>query len=214
MLNILKNNEPIGIRTPLLALIKNLNCIGVKAMTKNQNTNHSKLTQAELKNFLNYNRDTGIFTRTKTAGSTARIGDIAGSDNGNGYLVITINYKKYYAHRLAWLFIYGYLPENQIDHINQKRSDNRIKNLREISQTCNNINGKLRDDNTSGVKGISWNKRRSKWFVYLTINKKLVSLGYYSDFKEAVKKRWEAEQRYNFPSCNANSTAYGFLQTN
>ena len=95
------------------------------------------ITQDRLKEEVWYDPLTGIFTRKK--GSRAgKVGAIAGSLTSYGYIRVSICSKFYMAHRLAWLYVYGYLPENSIDHINGVRNDNRLANLQEVSRACNN----------------------------------------------------------------------------
>lgn len=79
--------------------------------------------------------------------------------NSLGYVQIKISGKLYHAHRLAWLYVYGYMPEKEIDHINRIRDDNRIANLREATSQLNSLNTGIYKNNTSGSKGIYYNKR-------------------------------------------------------
>ena len=79
------------------------------------------ITQSELKNILHYNQDTGVFTWIKNS-------IVAGTVEKKGYIAIKINRKSYKAHRLAWLYIYGNFPKEQIDHLNGIKNDNCINN--------------------------------------------------------------------------------------
>jgi len=108
---------------------------------------------AELKKYLFYDPETGLFTWIKKVKCSRReVGSIAGSDNGSGYIMIGIKAVNYKAHRLAWAFYYGYMPTRLIDHINGKRSDNRIINLREATDAQNSHNIlKARTDNKVGL---------------------------------------------------------------
>jgi hypothetical protein len=119
-----------------------------------QNLEHAKLLEV-----LNYNIDTGEFTWRRGGKGTKGIGSKAGSlDKASGYLQITIEYKSYLAHRLAWYFIHGTVPR-QIDHINRIRSDNRLVNLR-IATTENNMANTIAySTSKSGIKGLSYNER-------------------------------------------------------
>jgi hypothetical protein len=94
------------------------------------------------KEFLKYDPITGIITWIKKTSPFSRIsiGDIAGWDNGDGYKCIEINGITYKEHRLAWFLYYNKWPENQIDHINGNKSDNRISNLRDVTVSKNNLN--------------------------------------------------------------------------
>ena len=122
-----------------------------------------KLTQNELKKHLHYNPETGIFTWKLSARRPVCIGDVAGCYDKRAYIVIRIENVLYLAHRLAWLYMEGYHPENQIDHKNGNKHDNRWKNLREATQTCNSQNTKILKNNTSGFPGVSWSEKRHKW---------------------------------------------------
>lgn len=119
---------------------------------------------------------------------------------------------RYKAHRLAWLYVYGYFPENDIDHINRMKDDNSIANLREVSRQCNIRNVGLRSTNKTGVTGVSWCKRFGKWQAQIRADKMNKNLGYYVDFIDAVRSRWKAEIKYNFPNCNTISSSYTYLE--
>ena len=169
-----------------------------------------KLTQARLKTLFDYNPDTGLFTRIVDKGSR-KAGEIAGGKNGNGYLDICVDGKKYKTHRLVFLYMEGYLPENDVDHINRDRADNRWCNLREVSARCNARNVGLSKRNKSGVIGVCWDKTKNKWRVDIKGDKGKERLGRFENFEHAVKARWEAEVKHNFPNCNSTSTAYLYL---
>ncbi len=171
-----------------------------------------KFTQEKLKELVDYNPDTGIFTN-KINRINVIAGSVCGSLNHRGYIHIKINKVTYSAHRLAWLYIYGYCPENQIDHINRIRNDNRIKNLREVTHSCNLKNRTLQKNNKTGVKGVNLCKRSNKWRVQISNNKK-IKTSYHKNFDDAVKKRWELEQKYNYLDCDKNSTALAYLKEN
>lgn len=108
----------------------------------------------------------------------------AGTIDSRGYRIITINGKKNSTHRLVWLWHGLDLPQ-QIDHINGTRCDNRIKNLRAADCMTNAFNSKLKSDNTSGVKGVSWCNTYSKWVVQIHAFKRKVT-GRFKSFDEAV----------------------------
>lgn len=96
----------------------------------------TKITQVELKELLNYDANTGVFTR-RVSRRGYRAGSIAGSTNRKGYHQIGIGEIVYKAHRLAWLYVYGAWPANDVDHINGVRNDNRIENLRAVTRSEN-----------------------------------------------------------------------------
>lgn len=162
-----------------------------------------KLTQERLKELLSYDPDTGEFFRD---------GKLVGSNNGNGYKRITINGHKYYSHRLAWFYVYGYLPEHGIDHINRIKDDNQISNLREVSQSCNIRNANGRSNSTSGIKGV--HKNHSNWVAQITVGSKTFHLGTFSTLFAAAKARVAAEEKYDFVTCNKLSEAKLFITEN
>lgn len=135
------------------------------------------LTQSELKSQLSYNKDTGIFTWKINKSRLAKIGNIAGSLHNNGYYSICINNKQYLAHRLAWLYISGEMPKNNIDHIDNNKINNKINNLREATKSQNEFNTKLRNNNSSGFKGVCLDKRKNLWYSSSCINNKRTFLG-------------------------------------
>lgn len=135
------------------------------------------ITQEKVQSLFNYDPETGIFTRkVKTTGKT-KVGQIVGYDNKSGYKKISIDNKLYFAHRLAWLYIYGEWPEKGIDHINRNRSDNRICNLRLANQSENTQNNEKNKNNTSGYRGVTFCKATNKWISQIMINYKHVRIG-------------------------------------
>ncbi|MDP8268305.1 MAG: hypothetical protein P9L97_06200 [Candidatus Tenebribacter davisii] len=173
-----------------------------------------KLTYKELLRQLDYNSLTGIFIRKISNSSRVKIGDIAGSKNKKGYIQICVNGKLYLAHRLAYFHYHGYMPENQIDHEDQIKHHNWILNLREASDQCQQRNQGTPKNNTSGVKGVVWNKNRSKWIAQITLNFKNKGLGYYKDFNNAVCARLAGEQCLNWEGCDSSSPAYQYVKEN
>ena len=117
-----------------------------------------------LKELLIYDPTTGIFNWKVKVGKH-NVGDVAGTKQR--YVRIRISGKDYMAHRLAWLYAYGCWPVNQIDHINRDKLDNRLCNLRDVPQSINQRNVGLRKDNSSGVRGVSWDSRHSAWRVQI-----------------------------------------------
>ena len=102
------------------------------------------------------------------------------------------------AHRVAWAIHYGRWPSRQIDHINGDKTDNRIANLRDISQQENKRNQPRRSTNKSGVTGVFWTERSKKWRAYISVKSRLTHIGYFDDFDDAVAARREAEKQYDY----------------
>ncbi len=112
------------------------------------------VTADRLKELLSYDPETGIFVWAKLSGRRARIGDRAGSFNLSlGYRVIGIDGERHYEHRLAWLYMTGEWPSEDLDHENCDKSDNRFSNLREATDSQNLANVANWAHNTSGLKG-------------------------------------------------------------
>lgn len=155
------------------------------------------ITQKRLKELFHYDPNTGYITRTSSVSNVKR-GDIAGGKTEQGYIRIRVDGKKYLGHRLAWLYVYGRWPRDQIDHINHDRADNRLENLREVSSQTNCRNQSVRPDNNSGFTGISWDKDAGKWKSQIVALGKKINLGRYSDISDAVKVRSDAECRFGY----------------
>lgn len=103
-----------------------------------------------------------------------------------GYVIITLNDRGYQAHRLAWFYVHGRWPEHQIDHINGRKADNRIENLRDVPQTINMQNQrKCYRNNRVGLAGVYWHRRQHRFYSQIRVNKKLHFLGYFDVAKEA-----------------------------
>jgi len=115
----------------------------------------------EIRDYLNYDPDTGYFTWT-TPRRGIKLSKIAGRKDGNGYITICFNYKHHLAHRLAWYFTYDKWPDNQLDHINKIKDDNRLVNLREATPKENSGNT-YKQSPTNKYKGVSWHKRDKRW---------------------------------------------------
>lgn len=122
------------------------------------------LTAEILRELLTYNPETGVFVRRVTLGKI-KAGMVAGSPSSHGYLLISVAGTRYKAHRLAWLYVYGEWPKEDIDHINRVTSDNRICNLREATDHQNLWNMKKPITNSSGYKGVSYHALTGKWRV-------------------------------------------------
>jgi hypothetical protein len=146
------------------------------------------LTQSRLLELLEYDLETGIFIRKISSSSRARKGDRAGyCDKSHGYRSISIDSTEYYEHRLAWLYVNGGFPINEIDHINMDRADNKFSNLREATRSQNGQNKNKLCRNTSGVKGVTWHKDAQKWMAQINVNRKHYYLGVFETIKDAGK---------------------------
>lgn len=132
---------------------------------------------SQLKVHLDYNCITGVFTWSKPTSNRVKINDVAGRLS-NGYIGISVNGIRYQAHRLAWSFIHGEIPEGSyIDHIDRDRSNNSISNLRLATKSENNRNLTIKVSNKTGYRGVSYHKSADKYEASLTFNRRKVYLG-------------------------------------
>ena len=138
-----------------------------------------------LRECLDYNPDTGVFTFKVALGKKIRPGKIAGWVSSFGYLIITIDGVDYRANRAAYAIVTGALPKGLVDHINTDKLDNRWKNLRLADKSKNSMNTGLKSSNTSGYKGVSWCRYREKWVCQVGLNNKNYFGGAFSDIKDA-----------------------------
>jgi len=127
------------------------------------------ITQSELKELFHYCELTGDFTRLKTNNHRLKVGQVAGYPKkgigGKLYISIRINRKDYLAHRLAWLYIHGEFPSEEIDHLDGCGINNKLSNIRAVSLADNHKNRRKQSNNSSGLCGVWWDKRKSKWMA-------------------------------------------------
>jgi len=101
------------------------------------------------------------------------------------------------AHMLAWLIVYGEWPNGQIDHINGDRLDNRIKNLRVVTQQQNAFNRVLYKNNSSGVKGVSWSIAQQAWHAQIRVTGKRIHLGFFKSKNDAANAYAAASAKFH-----------------
>ena len=173
------------------------------------------LTQTKLKEALIYDKNTGVWTwrADRRSNINARKNERAGNVTRSGYREINIYGKKYQSSRLAFFYCCGYFPENDVDHINRVRDDDRWNNMREVSRSCNVRNTGNRSSNSSGVKGIGWSHKTRKWVAYIMVYGKQTYLGCYRDFGNAVLARLAGEQCLGWAGCDSSSPAYKYAKT-
>jgi hypothetical protein len=142
------------------------------------------VTAEYLRELLDYDPETGVFTYRRRVGN--RFG-IAGCQGKWGYWQIKINYSLYKAHRLAWLHVHGEWPKQKIDHINGIKTDNRIVNLRDVSDCVNaqNLQRPRRNKKNPAPLGAFWHPSTGTWTSYRVMNGKRTYLGRFQTPEEA-----------------------------
>ena len=162
---------------------------------------HEILSAGRLRVLLRYVLETGVFTWRVRRGPSAKIGAPAGYLHSSGYVYIGIGGRDYRAHRLAWLYVTGDWPADQIDHINGTRADNRFANLRELNQSLNMQNQRRpRSDNASGFLGVCWNKAHGLWRAQIHTNGKQCFIGHF-DTAEAAHAAYLTAKREQHAGC-------------
>jgi hypothetical protein len=147
-------------------------------------TKDSTLTQDQVKSLFDY-KDGCLYWKNKTTNlSRAKIGCAAGSLSSSKYLLVGINNKTYLVHRVIFLLNNGYMPKF-VDHIDGNKLNNKIENLREVSNGQNRMNSKLQVNNKSNIKNVNWHKKQQKWVVQLGVEGKKLYFGAYFDLNVA-----------------------------
>lgn len=154
-----------------------------------------KLTAARLRSVLHYDPKTGKFTWIARTARCIKIGDEAGSLNGEGYVQIQVDKVSWAGHRLAWFYMRGRIPR-QVDHENLIRSDNKFSNLRPATGSQNTTNQAKRENTSSRFKGVTWNKRRGKWQAGIKVRGRSIHLGLFDDERPAHDAYVAAARKY------------------
>lgn len=147
---------------------------------------------------LSYSPDTGVFSWKQDRRGIIRKGDAAGHFHSRGYVSICVDGTSYKAHRLAWLYVHGKPPADQIDHINGVRDDNRIANLREATSAENHQNQGLHPTNSSGYHGVTWVPQRKRWKAQIKVLGKNKHLGMYREPEAAAEAYKAAKARVHW----------------
>jgi hypothetical protein len=163
-------------------------------------------TARQVRDVYDYDPETGVFTwkadRVTSSGKVVHLaGDVAGSIQFKGYWVVTIGGKQYLAHRVAWLYVTGQWPAQNIDHKNGWKMDNSWANLRDVSPLVNSQNRQGAQKNSAtGLLGASWNRLKCKFTARLKVNGRYLSLGYH-DTAEAAHAAYVAAKRQHHAGC-------------
>lgn len=150
---------------------------------------------ADVSEALSYCPETGAFIWKIRPSQAVKAGDVAGTSNDDGYVIIGYRRTLYRAHRLAWFFTHGVFPDVDIDHIDGDPKNNRISNLRLATEAENLWNQKLCTRNKSGVKGVCWYAAGQKGAAQIRKNGVKYFLGYFADIASAEKVVREAREQ-------------------
>ena len=164
------------------------------------------LTAERLRELLHYDPETGLFTWLEERHGVIK-GAIAGTVFGHRYTKISIFGKRYYAHRLVWLYFYGRLPYSCVDHINGNGHDNKIANLREATHAENGQNMKVRVNNTTGLTGASFHNQTGKWRSQITVNRKNIYLGLFASAELAHAEYLAAKKVFHTLASEQRATS-------
>jgi hypothetical protein len=152
------------------------------------------ITHERIREVLHYEPETGVFTWLVRTSSRMHVGDLAGSRTKKGYWAIRLDHGNHRAHLLAWLYMTGAWPTHQIDHIDGDGLNNRWTNLRDGSDGVNYHNIVApQSNNTSGYRGVSWERSRGRWQAQIQANRKKRHLGYFDTPEEASAAYWAAK---------------------
>lgn len=160
-----------------------------------------------IRSLLHYDPETGHLTWKVQRGSRAKVGAIAGCVRGtDGYLCVNIKEcGMMQAHRLAWAIVTGVWPRRLIDHRNCVRADNRWENLREADDSANAYNQSIKRNNTSGIKGVNWDKTKNKFSAKIQIKKRRYTIGLYSTLEDAALAYESAAKRLHGEFANTST---------
>lgn len=137
------------------------------------------VTGEKARELLDYDPETG---RLSWKGKSAQ----AGTLHIKGYWQVSILGRFYKAHRLAWLYVHGEWPNGDIDHLDGNRANNRISNLRDVTNAQNQQNRRRANKNSkSGILGASWDENRGLWQAHITLDRKKIHIGRFSTAEEA-----------------------------
>ena len=160
-----------------------------------------ELRYEEVARLFTYDRETGVLYWKNKNRNSIRHNYVAGTYGGanDGYRRVGINGKICMEHRIIMVLCFGHIPENaEIDHINHARNDNRLCNLRFVTGSENSRNKSVSSRNTTGVTGVYFYKGLQKYVARISVDWKIIHLGYFETLEEAAAARAEANVKYKF----------------
>ena len=153
------------------------------------------LTHEHLLSIASYDAATGLMHWTARR-SGVKAGKQIGVVKANGYLGVQISGKGYLVHRLAWFYVHGEWPTDEIDHINRVITDNRLCNLRQATSQQNKQNRGVFRTSSTGVRGVTWLDQDRCYQATIQVNMRRIHLGRFKEFSAATKARQTAEDLY------------------
>lgn len=151
----------------------------------------SALTAERLRDLARYDQNTGLFTNLVGRPGIS-VGAVMGCLTPHGYILIGIDYESHYAHRLAYLYMTGEWPPDEIDHRDLNRSNNAWSNIRPATRSQNKFNIRRLRNNSTGYCGVTWCKRKKKFQAQYKKNGKYTWIGYFDTAEEASAAYQEA----------------------
>jgi hypothetical protein len=165
------------------------------------------ISKDRLRALFEYDPATGSLI-SKQKRSSISVGDACGHIASDGYVYHRVDGKEYLVHRLIWVWHFGEIPiASNIDHINGIKNDNRIANLRLVTQAENQKNKRLQKNNTSGFNGVSWDGSRNKWRVQISLRGHRVLIGEFSTKSAAIRARKQANLQHGFHQNHGRAAA-------
>ncbi|GAB2493994.1 HNH endonuclease [Arenimonas alkanexedens] len=156
------------------------------------------LSAEEVGKFLSYCPESGLLTWLVSPNGRITVGQVAGNVSQQGYINIQLLGRQLKAHRVAWLLHYGEWPENEVDHTDGDRANNRIANLRAATHSQNMQNKfRAKKGSTSGYIGVSWSEQSKAWHAQIRAEGKVKHLGFFATPEEASQAYLVAKARYH-----------------
>ncbi len=152
------------------------------------------LNQARVQELFDY-RDGALYWRIRPS-NNAKMSEPAGTLRTDGYRAIQVAGRLHFAHRLVWLWHHGEAPEF-LDHIDGNQRNNHIENLRPATSSQNGANSRKPSTNTSGFKGVTWNKAAGRFKAQITVNGRKTHLGYFTDPETAHAAYIDAAKQFH-----------------
>ena len=154
------------------------------------------LTHDRLLSIIKYLPETGEMVNIVPRKNSKCVGEKLGARSGNGQIMLSVDGRAYQMHRLAWFWMTGEWPKNLIDHKDRDPTNNKWSNLRESDRAQNGHNANKKRNNTTGITGIWYCKKRKKYIAEIFVRGVKISLGASEDKQVAAELRAEAEKKY------------------